>query len=75
MEFILIWLVGIVIVTAIGSEREIGGLAAFLISLFLSPLIGLIVVAFSDSKKKAELDKLQKELLEKQLRETEIKNK
>jgi hypothetical protein len=53
------WIIFTVIVTAIGAERKIGGVASFFLSLILSPLIGLIIVLcserISDAKFKSEL--------------------
>lgn len=67
MVFIL-WIVFTVIVTFIGSDRKIGAGAAFLISLLLSPLIGIIVVAMSPTleseRHKNQMLKTQAELLE-----------
>jgi hypothetical protein len=40
----------VLIITKIGSKREIGGLSAFLYSTFLTPLAGLFIVLLSASK-------------------------
>lgn len=45
-----VWFVFALFVAGIGSGREIGGWAAFFISIFLSPVIGLIIVLFSKDK-------------------------
>jgi flagellar biosynthesis/type III secretory pathway chaperone len=47
---ILGWLLLCIIVGAIGSERKVGFWGAFFLSFFFSPLIGLIITAFSQSK-------------------------
>ncbi len=46
---IFIWLFGSAIIGAIGSSRRIGFLGAFLWSLLLSPLLGLLITLFSPS--------------------------
>lgn len=63
MEILLLWIVFTFIVGFIGGNRKIGFLAAFLISLFLSPLIGLIVALTSSKKDWAqeESDSFQKQ--------------
>ncbi len=48
--FVFFYIVLVIVLTYYGSKRKIGGLATFLISLLLSPLIGLIVVALSERK-------------------------
>lgn len=47
----IIWIILSGIIGSLGAERNIGGVPAFLISLLLSPLVGLIVVLVSDKKK------------------------
>lgn len=47
---IFTWLVFSLLVGAIGSNRKIGFGIAFLASLFLSPIVGLIITLFSESK-------------------------
>jgi len=42
------WVALCFFIGSVGSKRKIGWAGAFFISLLLSPLIGLIVVAFSD---------------------------
>ena len=51
MELIFIWIIFSFIVGAIGNERSIGFAGAFFLSLFFSPIIGLIVALTSKSKK------------------------
>jgi hypothetical protein len=41
-------------ISKIGAKKEIGGTAAFIISLFLSPLLGLVIVLSSDDLKDGE---------------------
>ena len=50
------WLVLSIVIGIIGSYRKIGGFWAFVISILLSPVIGLIVVLFSKSKKEEEYE-------------------
>jgi hypothetical protein len=50
ITIIVLWIVFSLIVGFIGSNRTIGFGSAFIVSLILSPLIGLIVVIFSGKK-------------------------
>ena len=43
----IIYILFVILVTVLGSKRQIGGFVAFVISLFLSPLIGLVFVLIS----------------------------
>lgn len=55
---IIMWIVFSFIVGAIGSNKSVGFIGGFFLSLLLSPLIGLIIVLVSsdsDSKKLEEL--------------------
>ena len=61
MEIFVLWLIFSIIVAVIGSNRKIGGFLAFLISIFLSPLLGLIVVLFSKDK---QTDMLENQMLQ-----------
>jgi len=45
------WFVIALVIAALGTEREIGGAKALIISVFLSPLIGAIFVATSPKKR------------------------
>lgn len=56
------WIVFSIVVAIIGNDRKIGGGAAFAISLFLSPLIGLIFVLTSPTLASV---KYQEEMLKK----------
>lgn len=56
MEFLIIWLVFCTLVGAMGSGRSIGFTASFFISIFLSPLIGFIVVLCSKTETQEKLE-------------------
>lgn len=51
---ILIYIILLIVVTSMGSNRKIGGGAAFILSFLLTPLIGLIFVALSDKKEEGK---------------------
>jgi len=51
MEIFIIWIVLAVLVGLLGKSRKIGFGMAFIWSLILSPLIGLIIVLLSKDKK------------------------
>ena len=57
MELFFLWFVFAFVVAAIGSNRTIGFWGALILSLLLSPLIGIIVVALSRSKTQVAIDK------------------
>ena len=63
MGIFFTWIIASIVVGILGSDRKIGGFEAFLISLFLSPLVGLIFVL--SSTKKSTLA-FQKKMLEAQ---------
>ena len=65
----VIWIVFSIIVGAIGSSKKIGFFGAFILSLVLSPVIGLIIVLVSKSKAD---EKLQKDLLKTQKQQQEV---
>jgi hypothetical protein len=48
METFLLWVLFSILVGAFGKSRDYGFWSAFLFSLLLSPLIGLIIVLLSD---------------------------
>lgn len=50
----IIWIALCILAGVIGSKRKIGGAAGFFLSLFLSPLVGLIAVFASDRKVEAK---------------------
>jgi len=49
MEIAFAWILFSVLIGLLGQNRKIGFLGAFLFSLLLSPIIGLIITLFSDS--------------------------
>ena len=51
MGYLLLWLFGSIIVGGIGAERTCGFLRGFFLSLFLTPIIGGIMVALCPKKK------------------------
>ena len=51
MLYVFLWIFGSVIVGGIGAERDCGFLRGFLVSLFVSPLLGGIMVAFCPKRK------------------------
>ena len=55
------WIIFAFVAGAIGSDRKIGFLGAFFLSLFLSPLIGIIVALAS---KRKDTEEFQKKILE-----------
>lgn len=62
MGLFIIWIALTIVVTALGDQRKIGSLAAFFISLFLSPLIGFLAVLAS---KRKDTEKFEQALLSK----------
>lgn len=72
METLLIlfsWLTGSVIAGIVGANKKIGFGGALLISLFLSPLIGIIVALAS---KRREDERREQEMLQTQKEQNEI---
>lgn len=53
MEYIIGWIVFSLVAGAVGRGRQIGFWGAFLLSIFLSPLIGLII-AFASKRKEIQ---------------------
>jgi uncharacterized membrane protein len=51
MIIIVLWIIPSLLIGSLGNNRTIGFWGAFLISLFLSPVIGLIVTLISRSNK------------------------
>lgn len=64
------WLIFSIVVGAIGSNRKIGFFMAFIASIFLSPLIGLIITLVSKDKSE---EKYKQELID-TLKQTQINN-
>ena len=60
MLYFFAWVILTFVVAALGSQRKIGGLASFFISLIFSPLVGILVVL---SSTKLSDVAFQKELL------------
>lgn len=50
--WIIAWIVLSIICGMLGSERSIGGTAAFFIALLLSPIVGFLVVLAAERKSK-----------------------
>jgi len=48
MGVVIVWIILSFLIASAGSSRKIGYLQSLFISLLLSPIIGLIVVLFSD---------------------------
>lgn len=57
MEYVLIWFFGSIAVAMLGMTRTIGTFGSFIISIFFSPVIGLIAVVLSKDKQTNELEK------------------
>lgn len=72
MGIFLGWLIFSFVVGAIGSNRKIGFISAFLLSLILSPLLGLI---FTLTSKTNYEEKYESEMLETQKSQKETLNK
>ena len=62
-----------IIVASIGSSRKIGFFWSLVASIFLSPIIGIIIVLCSTSNATTEMMNLQKKVLKMQLGEEEPK--
>jgi len=66
--FIVTWIVFSFIVALYGAGRSIGFSKSFFAAIFLTPIIGMIMAAFSKSKKevnrKKATDRLSKEYLD-----------
>lgn len=68
MEVFLGWIFFSIIVGAIGSNRNIGFVGAFFLSILLSPLIGLVFTLVSKSNEQIEFEK---QLLSQNKKQTE----
>lgn len=58
------WIIFSLVAGYIGQDRKIGLVTAFCLSLFLSPLIGLIVAFSSERNQDVELRDLMKQKIE-----------
>ncbi len=56
MGFIIIWIILCLVVAGIGENRTVGFWGSFLWALFLSPVIGLIIVLCSKSNTQAAIE-------------------
>lgn len=65
MGIVITWIILSFVVGAIGSSRTIGFGGAFFASLFLSPVIGFILVLTSKDKEDIDNQKKQEEVLSK----------
>ncbi|WP_234735329.1 SHOCT domain-containing protein [Tellurirhabdus bombi] len=65
MAIFFSWIVFAFVAAAIGSSRKIGGIATFFISIFFSPIVGIIVALAS---KRKDQEKFEQELLKTQRR-------
>lgn len=65
MGIFIAWIILSFVVAAMGSDRKIGGFGAFLVSLFFSPIIGILVVLASTKNSTIEFQKKMLEALSK----------
>lgn len=65
MIYVFFWIVLCALVAVAGKRRKIGAGTAFVVSLLLSPLVGIICVAFSKDKQQ---DAIEKNILREQQR-------
>jgi hypothetical protein len=64
MEYAILWIVLCIVAGSVGNNRNIGFAGAFFLSLFLSPLVGLILTFNSDKKgEKAQLSPAMRKLI------------
>jgi len=61
MGIFFMWIIFSFVVGIIGKSRNIGFVGAFIVSLLLSPLLGIIITAFSKSNEDIEKDKIRQE--------------
>lgn len=69
LVYLMIWVVLSVIVGIISTDKKMGFIGGFMLSLILSPLIGFIITLFSKS---LEQEKREQELLETQKEQTRL---
>jgi hypothetical protein len=67
---IIMWVAGSIVIGGLGRDRSCGGLLAFTVSLFLSPMAGILLLYFS---KDISLDRELKEFNDMTQKATEIK--
>ena len=73
---IIIWIIVSLLIGGAGMDRQIGFWGAFLMSVLLTPIIGLLFVLSSPRNSVIEIEKLQKEkLLKEKLNEESKGNK
>ena len=54
MVVALFWIIGSLVVALYGASRKFGFWGYFMISMFLSPLVGLLIVFASDPRPRPE---------------------
>lgn len=62
MEYIfiaIVWIALVAITAVLGSKKKIGGAGAGAIAFFLSPIIGLLVVAASNPSDEVEMERAE----------------
>ncbi|MFY0626608.1 MAG: hypothetical protein JXR07_09945 [Reichenbachiella sp.] len=59
MEIVIIWIGISAIIGVIGADKNIGMIPAFLLSIFLTPITGLILTFSSESKESADQEILR----------------
>lgn len=69
LVYLMIWAVLSVIVGIISTDKKMGFIGGFMLSLILSPLIGFVITLFSKS---LEQEKREQELLETQKEQTRL---
>lgn len=60
MYIIILWVIFCFVAAFVGADRKIGFFGAFIVSLLLSPIIGIIIALASKNK---QTDALEKKLL------------
>lgn len=69
LVYLMIWVVMSVVVGIISTDKKMGFLGGFMLSIILSPLVGFIITLFSKS---IEQENREKELLENQKEQTRL---
>jgi len=57
MGFFFFWIIGCIVAALIGQNKTIGATGSFFLSLFLSPIIGIIVALVSQEQVVVDLQK------------------